>query len=181
MSTAPLGILASSGGAPADFELIATAFGTGGSRVIDFTAIPATYKHLQIRYIAKNSGSNVSLEVTFNGVTTSSYATHLVSANGSSVSSANTVSATSMVMPDGVEDNSIANAFVSGIIDIGDYTNTNKNTTLKAMYGRLGGTRRVALLTGFLNSTALINNVTLTGGAGHFTTASRFSLYGIKG
>jgi hypothetical protein len=183
MSLLPLGLLSQGGGAgaPADFELIATAAGTGASRVIDFTGIAATYKHLQIRYTAKNDTANANMAITLNNVTTTSYASHAVTADGSSVTSTNASSATSVLLTGGCDDNSTANSFVGAVIDIADYTNTSKNTTLKAFYGRVGGTRRVSLLTGFINSTALINQVTITGSGGNFTTASRFSLYGIKG
>ena len=181
MSTAPLGILASSGGAIADYQLISTAYGTGASRVIDFGSIPAIYKHLQIRYTAKNSGSNVDIAVTLNNVTTGSYATHSLQTDGSTISSTNTTSATSMNLVDSTASNGTTGSYVGGIIDIVDYANTNKNTTIKAVYGKAEASRKLHLTTGFLNSTAVINQITLTGGAGHFTTASRFSLYGIKG
>jgi hypothetical protein len=181
MSVIQLGILASSGGAPADYELIATAYGTGSSRVIDFTGIPGTYKHLQVRYTAKNSGSNVDIAVTLNNVTSSSYATHAILTDGSSLSSTNTTSATSMNLIDASSSNGTANSYCAGIIDIVDYANTAKNTTIKALYGKAEASRKLHLVTGFINSTSAINQVTLTGGAGNFTTASRFSLYGIKG
>jgi hypothetical protein len=183
MSLLPLGLLSQGGGAgaPADFELIATAAGTGASRVIDFTGISAIYKHLQIRYTVKNDGANVDMAITLNGITTSSYARHSVASDASSVTSTNASSATSILLTSGSASNLTANSFAGAIIDIADYTNTSKNTTLKVLYGRVEGTSRIALLTGFLNSTALINQVTLTGSGGNFTTASRFSLYGIKG
>ena len=40
---------------PSSFESIATVSGTGSSGTITFSSIPATYKHLQIRYIGKTN------------------------------------------------------------------------------------------------------------------------------
>jgi hypothetical protein len=86
-----------------------------------------------------------------------------------------------MNLIDASSSNGTANSYCAGIIDIVDYANTAKNTTIKALYGKAEASRKLHLVTGFINSTSAINQVTLTGGAGNFTTASRFSLYGIKG
>jgi hypothetical protein len=61
-----LGIIASSKltAAVGDFESIATVtVGGGGAATVEFTSIPATYTHLQLRYIAQktSNGSNYNV------------------------------------------------------------------------------------------------------------------------
>jgi hypothetical protein len=183
MSLAPLGILASSGGAPAgSYELIQTVFGTGSSGVIDFTSIPSTYRHLQIRYTAKNTSTNADLHVTFNNVTSGSYARHHMVGNSISTASAAATSASNIALIDGVAPSTTANVTTNGVIDILDYSRTGKNKTLRALYGLIQAysTSRIYVASGFLNQTSAITSVKLTASGNNFATVSRFSLYGIK-
>jgi len=57
---------------PSSFESIATATGSGQTSVT-FSSIPSTYKHLQIRIIARdnsgNGGGSGALRLRFNGDT----------------------------------------------------------------------------------------------------------------
>jgi hypothetical protein len=179
----PLGIMASSGGAPKTYELIATTFGTGSSGTITFSSIPATYSHLQIRYTAKNTSTNADMNITFNNVTTASYSRHHLFGNTTAIASASATSASNISLLDAVAPSTTANVTTNGVIDILDYANANKNKTLRAMYGLVQAynTSRIYLASGFLNSTTAITSVTLTASGNNFSTVSRFSLYGIKG
>ena len=186
MSLFPLGLLSQGGGggAAGAFEQIATAYGTGSSGVIDFTSIPSTYTHLQIRYTAKNTSALANMNITFNGVTSANYARHHVAGTGNAASAANATSANNISLLNAVTASTIANTATAGVIDILDYANTNKNKTLRAIYGLVdtsSGTSFVYAASGFLNSTTAITSVTLTASANNFATMSRFSLYGIKG
>jgi hypothetical protein len=186
MSLLPLGILASSGGFnPGAFEQIATAFGTGSSGVIDFTSIPSTYKHLQIRYTAKgNTSSIANMNVTFNNVTSSNYARHQVAGTSNTISIGTATSASNISLLNAITSNSLANAATAGIIDILDYANSSTNKSLRAIYGIAeggSGSSFTYQASGFLNSTTAISRITLTASAHHFANISRFSLYGIKG
>ncbi len=90
MSSTILGIIASSGGAAAStssYESIASATGTGSSGVITFSSIPATYKHLQIRGIAKDTYAGtfeLPTRVRFNSDTGNNYTQHNLQGNGAS-------------------------------------------------------------------------------------------------
>jgi hypothetical protein len=185
MSLFPLGLLSQGGGggAAGAFEQIATAFGTGSSGVIDFTSIPSTYTHLQIRYTAKNTSSLADLNITFNNVTSANYARHHMVGNSISTASAAATSASNISLIDGVAGSSPANVTSNAVIDILDYANANKNKTLRAMYGLIDAysSSRIYVASGFLNSTTAISRITLTASANNFSTVSRFSLYGIKG
>jgi hypothetical protein len=185
----PLGIfaVAGAGGAAAGaYEQIATAFGTGSSGVITFSSIPSTYKHLQIRAVAKNNASSTEtgkqIRVTYNGVTTASYASHALRADGSSVIANETwTSQTFMRVAFGASGSTTANLFGAFIIDILDYANSTTNKTLRVLNGHQDTASYIGIQSGFLNATTAVSSITLTAGAGTYDAASRFSLYGIRG
>jgi hypothetical protein len=70
--------------APSSYESIATVtVGSGGSSSIDFTSIPSTYKHLQLRIMANANASN-RICIAYNSDTnTSNYNSHYIEGNGS--------------------------------------------------------------------------------------------------
>jgi len=171
---------------PYYFESIATATGTGSSNLITFSSIPQTYKHLQIRWIAKDTaGTTVaSLRLTCNGVGGTSYASHRVTGDGSTVT-ANNSSAASLATLGFYRSNSTVSAMGVGIIDIQDYASTTKNKTFRSFNGidaNTGTTAdRVILASGLFIDTTAITSITIDGAGTAFTTASTFALYGIKG
>jgi hypothetical protein len=179
----PFGILSAAGADQftSDFELISTAFGTGSSGVIEFTSIPQDYKHLQIRYTAKNTSTTEDMTIRMNGITTAVYARHHVRGNGTIVSSNANTSQTSIDLLNAVSPNTTANAVAAGVIDILDYTNTSKNTTIRALYGLSDSVARMYLASGLYNQTTAVSSLTFTALANNFTSSSRFSLYGIRG
>jgi hypothetical protein len=186
MSLLPLGLLSQGGGggAAGAFEQIATAYGTGSSGVVTFSSIPSTYTHLQIRYTAKNTSSLANMNITFNGVTSASYARHHVVGSANTASVGNASSDNSISLLNAITASTTANMATAGVIDILDYTNTNKNKTLRAFYGVVdtsSSTSFVYQASGLLTSTTAITSVTLTASANNYATMSRFSLYGIKG
>lgn len=188
-----LGIIASSLRASTNsYESIATASGTGSAATITFSSIPSTYKHLQIRFIAKdteNLGSinNNTLTLTANSIT--SYVYHEVIGNGTSASTSwsggiNSNISFNQAIPTSFSGQ--ADIFAVGIIDILDYASTTKNKTIRTLTGTDGNSTstqyKVRLHSSFVNSTAAISSLTLgIGGGGNLTSTSRFALYGIKG
>jgi hypothetical protein len=66
------------------------------------------------------------------------------------------------------------------VIDILDYTNTNKNTTIRSLGGYdANGSGYLQLESMLWNNTAAINQIVL--GTGGWAQYSSFALYGIKG
>jgi hypothetical protein len=186
MTLSALGIFSAAGAggvvAGGDYELIATAFGTGSSGVIDFTSIPATYKHLQIRYTAKNSSSATQMNITMNGVTSGVYMRHsLVSGGPSVVSNASGTSQTAIQLISSMSNSTTANAVNAGVIDILDYSSSTKNTTIRGLYGMNDNAIAICLSSGLYNETTAVSSITLTASANNFASLSRFSLYGIRG
>jgi len=77
---------------------------------------------------------------------------------------------------------STSGAFAAGIIDILDYTNTSKNTTVRGFAGITGTTTpKIELKSGAWLNTSAVSSVTLFRSGLPFVSGSRFSLYGIKG
>jgi hypothetical protein len=185
MALFPLGILsAAGGGVGATYELIETyVLGTAQASVVfsNLNTYSSTYKHLQIRYTSRATVDSGTLFATFNGVTGTSYATHRLLANGSSVTSdAFTSRASLFVGNNGTSDNA-ANIFAAGVIDILDFSSTTKNKTTRVLAGVSGAVSSVSLQSGLFNSTSAITSMEIFGNVGSLVAGSRFSLYGIRG
>ena len=182
----PLGILAAAGFRPpaaaGSYDLLETVTLSSNAASVEFTNLvtkySATYKHLQIRMITRLSNTSTATDqlMRFNGVTTSSYASHRMLGNGSSVVSQNQTSATSMLI--GFVD---GDQFTASVIDILDPFVTTKNKTARCLFGAHGFAREVMLTSGFLNSTNAISSVTLFPIVANYLAGTRISLYGIKG
>jgi hypothetical protein len=185
----PLGILSAAGagvGAVGDYELISTTIlgSTTADVVFDVSSLGSTYKHLQIRMVARGSGATTStrdLYIRLNGSTTN-YSAHSLRGTGSGVSSTATTGATVINQEAMFVGNSnTANIFGAAVIDILDPFSTTKNTTVRTLLGHTSSTNRVALSSGAFYSTAAITSVTIFPESDSILAGSRFSIYGIKG
>jgi hypothetical protein len=178
---------------PTDFESIATVtVGSGGSSSISFSSLPATYKHLQLRYMARsNRGIVTDAPIfRFNGNSTSSnYAMHSLDGDGASA----TAFAETSAAPNnfgGMRFNTItaasasASIFGVGILDIFDYNSTDKKKTIRSLGGNdRNGSGTVELFSGFYlaNNDALTSFTITPYGGSLIVEYSHFALYGIKG
>ena len=186
MSFMLLGILNSqvSGGATPAFELISSQILTSSASSVTFSSIPSDYKHLQVRALVQTSNGNYNgeLNVQFNGVGGTSYSHHALWGNGGSVISDGTTST------DGIEriyvtGSTTASVFGAVIIDILDYSSTNKNTTVRSLNGYAGSNGEIHLTSGMFNNTAAVTSITFdsASAAQNLQSGSRFSLYGVRG
>ena len=178
------------GGTPAavgDYESIATiSVGSGGLSYAEFTVIPSTYKHLQIRGIARSTEAVAANTVSyrFNADTGSNYAAHILYGDGSSGSAAafGNGSLSSMYGVQIPGASAGASMFDGMIIDILDYANTNKYKTLRSIGGSdRNGSGEVRMTSGLWINTAAITSVRITATGGNLAEYSHFALYGIKG
>lgn len=168
------------------YDSIATATGTGSSNSITFSSIPQTYTHLQIRIFAKgaNTGNGVGTgsAMVFNGdTTTTNYWRHSVNGFGTGTSANN---GNDNAFWDIIGSSSgLGSMYASNIIDILDYTNTNKRKVILNLLGEdtNGNGSRLGPLSGLWNNTSAITSITLQSGAGNFLTSTHIALYGIKG
>lgn len=168
------------------FESIATFTGTSTSS-IEFTNIPGTYTHLQIRFITKDNRSGTSLNnlnLTVNSDTGSNYTDQYNIGDGSgSVYCAGSTSQTVASLGLSPSGTSTANVFGVGIIDILDYANTNKYKTIRSLHGvdsnGSGSVRQRGSL--WMNTNAITTLKLFPASSGSFDSNSHFALYGIKG
>jgi hypothetical protein len=187
VSPIPLGILAASGlGAAGAYDLLETQVLTSSASSVTFTGLGSysDYKHLQIRIVSRNSKAattNEAVILQLNGDTGSNYSRHILSANGSSVSSSGATAQTFILVGDQPSNNSTANAFYGHVVDILDFSSSSKNTTVRALGGGHATQSRIQLSSGLWMNTDSVTSITLSvfGGDNH-VTGSRFSLYGVK-
>jgi len=174
-------------GGGASYESIATyTVGAGGVSSIDFTSIPATYKHLQVRVLSRGTSTVNAVCMRFNSDTTvANYNGHLIYGDGASAAAANPGTNPYMQIGSMPTSTAGANIFGVSIMDILDYTSTNKYKTVRSLAGYdLNGSGYMVLWSGlWMKSPEAISTVTLlpNAGIGNFAQYSSFALYGIKG
>jgi hypothetical protein len=178
-----LGILDQGGAAVSggtSYESIATVLvGSGGSSTISFTSISSTYKHLQLRWLSKNTSADYTIRCQFNGDTSTNYSQHGLNGDGSTAGAYGIGNDTNA--PVGVSAGTATNVFGGGIIDILDYGSTSKYKTTRTLYGwDANGSGSVGLLSGSWRSTSAITSIVLSSFTGNFAQYSHFALYGVK-
>jgi hypothetical protein len=169
------------------YESISTVtVGSGGSSSIDFTSIPSTYTHLQIRGIARGSraATQDTLKVIYNNDSAGNYFSyHEIYGDGSSAAAYNgNATNTNNYVDSFAASSASANIFGAMIIDILDYTNTNKYKTNRFLGGNdRNGSGSIAFGSGLWMSTSAITRITISAANGNLSEYSQFALYGIKG
>jgi hypothetical protein len=163
--------------------IASTLVGAGGVNTVIFNDIPQTYKHLQIRYTARDERTggayNSPVWGYFNGDYSANYYRHNLLGTGSSASAE--ASANNFISIMSTADYT-SGIFGAGIIDILDYTNPNKNKVSRSLSGMDGnGAGYVFLFSMLWMNTTPITSIKLSSFVGNFQQHSRFSLYGIKG
>jgi len=176
-----LGIMASAiSGNLSSYESISTVtVGSGGQASVSFTSIPTSYKHLQVRYFARNTASTGRMRLQMNGNTGSNYSTHLLNGDGTSVAAF--AGASLVQISAGSLLTGTANVFSAGIVDILDYANTTTNKTVRVLSGSdYNGSGEFAFTSGALLSTSAVTSLLFYIDSLTIAQYSSFALYGIK-
>jgi hypothetical protein len=164
------------------YPIASTTVGAGGASSITFSSIPQNFTHLQLRAFTKNLGTSSNyVAIRVNGDSTNGdYTQHYLGGNGSSAYSGASV-------PDSVwawqsaDNNSAANIFGVCVLDILDYTNTNKYKTMKNLNGfDANGSGQTQLNSGLWLSTSALNSILIYTFGPNFAQYSTFQLYGIS-
>ena len=168
-----------------DFYQIATTTLGSAQSSIEFTGIPSTYTHLQIRGIARNSVASTSADwvrCQFNSDTGTNYSWHYLFGNGSAASSSAGTTQSFMLLGWALNASSTSNSFGAQVIDILDYADTNKYKTVRSILGYEQNTSDggVNLNSGNWRSTSAITSIKLYPASGNFNQYSSFQLYGVK-
>lgn len=180
-------MLAGNFGDISDFWAIASVTVTSDATTVTFADIPSTFTHLQIRSFARGDRTGAvdsgNLRIRFNSDSTSTYPMHCIEGNGS------TASATAVTNETGgwaafalAVSSHTTNVMGIGIIDILDYTNINKNKTIRALAGvDSNGTGSIGMSSSLWQNTSVITSITLTNREStNIISPSDFALYGIK-
>jgi hypothetical protein len=165
-----------------------------GNFSVTFTSIPQTYKHLQIRYSARQTSTNAGESLVIFSTNSTSQAGYFTTrlygvGTGSAVTDSFSGAAPFLMMPSG---GNPSNMFGSGIIDFPDYTNTTNYKAIKVWGGMEndGGAGQSHRWHGIVggentNTFSAITDIALAVYAGSSSTGiavnSTFALYGMKG
>jgi len=173
---------------PGDYESIATVtVGSGGSSSIDFTSIPSTYTHLQIRGILRTTETGATYDgnlvrMRFNGDTGSNYTMHSVVGYGTGYFADAAANVAYMEFARTAINGNGSSMFAVAVADILDYKDTNKFKTMRTLSGvDLNGGGRVYLSSNLWRSTSAITDIKIyPSSTFSFVQYSQFALYGIK-
>ena len=153
---------------------------------VEFTNIPQTYTHLQIRGIARGTNGSTGADsglITFNSDTASNYSSHRLYGNGSSAAADGFANTADVSFASLLRSGNTANCYGSFVIDILDYRNTNKFKTMRALNGwDANGSGEVWFQSGLWRNTNAISTLRIAaGGSGNtFAANSSFALYGVQ-
>jgi hypothetical protein len=164
------------------YESIMTATVSTAVGYVEFTSIPSTFTHLQIRLINDTSAGDINIRAQFNGDTGGNYSWHTLYADGggSAYSDFNGVSST--YYGSFSRGGNGSGVFGASVVDILDYKNTNKYKTIKSLTGKdNNGGGAIWLSSGLWQSTTAISSIKIFPESGNFNQYSNFALYGIKG
>ena len=121
------------------------------------------------------------MDMRFNSDSSSIYAKHDFYGNGSGLSATTQNSVAQIEFNRIAAGNASSGVFGVGVIDILDYTNTNKNKTARALIGYdNNGEGQIHVNSGLWASTSAVNAISFTCN-NQFATYSQFALYGVKG
>ena len=167
---------------PTSYESISTVtVGAGGVASISFSSIPSTYKHLQFRMMLKGTVASAALLVQYSGDTASNYNNHYLEGSGASAS-AGYDATSAMIIYGSMAPTAATNVFSGGVLDILDYTNTNKYKTSRTLIGNdTNGAGYIDFDSGLWRSTSAISSALFYPTSGNFAQYSQIALYGIKG
>ena len=172
-----------------DYESIQTHIvGSGGTSSITFGSggtIPQTYKHLQIRALMRStaSASADNARMRFNGDTGTNYRFHYLGGAGSGSGYAGDSGAAAFAYAGlSAGGTPVAGVMGASVIDILDYTSTNKNKTVRALSGTdNNGDGYIELDSSLWINTGAITSLSIFFSSANIAQYSHFALYGIKG
>lgn len=171
---------------PGDFESIATAtVGAGNtSATITFSSIPSTYAHLQLRMFVRATQRTALLMRFNNDSGSTNYDFHRMNADGSSVGADARINFSAIYISSrGYGVPATTNIGSAVVVDILDYTNTNKNKVTRTLSAQELNTSLsdIEFTSGSWKNTTAINRIDFSMETGSLAEYTHIALYGIKG
>jgi len=167
-------------------EAIATTYLEADAASVTFSSIPATYEHLQLRMNIRTVRTSAleTVAIRFNGDTGGNYASFRMVGQTSTPLVGKEVSQTRAYVTGQMPTATAGRAFYgSGVADILDYANTNKNTMILFLSGENEATYPyVTFGEGLWDDTAAVATILLypLNGSAGFARGSEFTLYGLN-
>lgn len=167
----------------AAWNLLATNSPTGAT--FTFSSIPATYSHLMVVGSARGTtgATNTSLQMQFNGITTATYDSEQVAANGATIAAAELLAQTACFLGEMAASTATAGACGTFVVFIPNYAGTSFWKSWTCSHSLALGTATTQSYSkhwgGHARATAAVASITLFPAAGNFATGSKFSLYGM--
>lgn len=172
-------------------EAIATTYLEADAASVTWTSISSTYAHLRIVVSGADSDESSTTGyyyIRLNGGTAGNYYNHRIMAEGTSETTGANAGQTyiwSPFLPGRKRNGSFLN-YGPWVLDILDYTNSNKNTTVLWKQGFFISTsyRGIGIGCGLWDDTEAIDEITLSadvgGGSAVWLRGSSFTLYGLN-
>jgi len=155
---------------------------SGSPSFYDFQNIPQNYNHLQLSFSVRDTAAlpTRGMFIEFNGNTiTGTNAEHYLKSDGAAMTSGNSTALGRLDFASIPAASTAANIFSVGVIDILDYSNTNKTKSLKINHGYdANGSGEVNLWTGLWNTNTAISWIRLYSNTS-FANGTTVQLYGI--
>lgn len=165
---------------PSDFLISEQILGAQASSIV-FSSIPQDYKHLQLRWTAKNTSTGNSASLRINDISSAVYSQHDLYGNGSTIAAVGAADVNSIGLLYGQSSSTTANGFSAGILDLLDYTSTTKFKTIRHFSGVNTSTVGLSNSSGLYRGTDAVTQLTILSSGFFFAAGSRFSLYGSMG
>lgn len=158
---------------------------------VSFTSIPGTYQHLQIRASVRDTASAYvgSISVQLGGAsdspvdTGSNYVVNYIDVDGTSETGSGATSSTNISLGNATAASAGSEKFGGMFINILDYANTDKQTTVQAFleaHYTAGNSARMRFTAGLWTDLEAVQTIKLIPNV-NFATHSVFTLYGLKG
>ena len=166
------------------YEQIASTTLTGSVADVTFTSIPQNYTHLQLRSLSRRTGADTdnNVYIQFNSDTGTNYSNHGFYGTGATTASFGGADTPNPIAFRNTGGSSAANMFGLGVLDILDYSNTNKYKTCRSISGHdQNGSGLVFFVSNNWRSTSAITSIKLYAIGTDLVQYSSFALYGIKG
>jgi len=166
-------------------EAIATQYLEADAASVTFSSIPATYEHLQVRGSDAAAGYSTgqAFYIEFNGSAGTAYSSFIWRGHTTTYNPDPLAFQPYIKIYDGTQGvNTDVGEYATIIMDVLDYTNTNKNTSVLLFGGQsISNTnRRIWWGSGMWDNTAAITQIKFTPDNGNVRRGSEFTLYGIK-
>jgi hypothetical protein len=169
---------------PNTYTLISSNVLGSSAASVTFSAIPATYTDLVVRFSSRTSRASVfdQIKLTFNSDTATNYSDTYIFGDGSTAYSGSDVSSNYSLLVYSNGDSATASTFGQGELYVPNYTASTKKPSSSFVVAETNAaTQRMGANANLWQGTAAITSITFTPfTATNFLSGSSFYLYGLK-